>query len=496
MSKNNYKVLSFPSLGVNDEIATIVEWLYEEGNNVQKDDLLCTAETTKSTFDIVSEHDGYLIILKECGFEVKVGEPIALIADKKEEIVIIKKYYTTENKIDKSLTVKITKKAKKIALAHNLNIGELSLSKEGIIREKDILIQINKNKSKLIPEDEISLVGKVNEAFLAKIEKDKKFPTLSSGEKIKQYCENGAHIEDDVEIGFGSIIVSEYMQLKRNSIIGSSCFIKTKSFELGVMSVIGNNANIVTRDVKIGDVFFSGNSITIGGGGAFSSRARLIIGDECLVSSNCILNTGEGIIIGDRVGLSPHVKIYTHNHWQSELDGYHSNFGPIIIEDNVYITGDCLVVPNVTIGKGSTVFSNSTVTSDVEPYTQLSGNPAVVVGKISKNVRQEKKVSIIKRIISLMYEEQQKIDINEANVIYLDSVSSKTQTDASVIITFNVENSYKITKRKIIFNLKNYEIMGKENSLSNEVRNYFRRRGIRFRPIHWRYAGDKGLYND
>ena len=95
-----------------------------------------------------------------------------------------------------------------------------------------------------------------------------------------------------------------------------------------------------------------------------------------------------------------------------------------------------------------------------------------------------------------MYEEEQKVDINETNVIYLDRVNSKTQTDASVIITFNVEKSSKITKRKIIFNLKEYEIMGKENSLSNEVRNYFRRRGIRFRPIHWRYVGDEGLFND
>ena len=495
MSKNNYKILRAPSLGVNDEIATIVEWFYKEGKKVQKDDLLCVAETTKTAFDIISEHEGYLIILKEAEIEVKTGEPVALIADEKKEIEIIKKNYIIENKKNKSANVKITKKAKELALAHNINIDGLHLSKERIICEKDIQEQIKKDKSKLIPKYKISLVGKINKSFLKGIETDEKFPFLQSEEKIKQFRENGAIIEDDVEIGSGSIILSDYIYLKKKSKICSDCYIKSSSFELGEMSVIGNKANIVTRHVKIGDVFFSGNSIIVGGGRAFSSRSKLIVGDECLISSSCTLNTGEGIIIGNRVGLSPNVKLYTHNHWQSELDGYHSNFGPIIIEDNVYITGDCLVVPNVTIEKGSTVFANSTVTSDVKAYTQLSGNPAVVVGKINTNITQNKKISIIKRMLSSMYKEQQRVNINEKNVTYLDSVNSKTNTEASVIITFNVEKKFKPRKGKIVFNLDTYEIRGDQDSLSDEVRNFFRRRGIRFKPIHWRYADDEMFYN-
>ena len=151
MSKNNYKILRAPSLGVNDEIATIVEWFYKEGKKVQKDDLLCVAETTKTAFDIISEHEGYLIILKEAEIEVKTGEPVALIADEKKEIEIIKKNYIIENKKNKSANVKITKKAKELALAHNINIDGLHLSKERIICEKDIQEQIKKDKSKLIP---------------------------------------------------------------------------------------------------------------------------------------------------------------------------------------------------------------------------------------------------------------------------------------------------------------------------------------------------------
>jgi Acetyltransferase (isoleucine patch superfamily) len=267
---------------------------------------------------------------------------------------------------------------------------------------------------------------KIKDDFLTKIKSDQNFKKLSSDEKIEIYIKNGAIIEKGVRIGIESVIVSNYIHLKENSVIGEDTYIQTLSFELGVMSVIGNKMNVVTRHIKIGDVFFSGNSITIGGGGAFSNNAKLIIGDECLVSSHCILNTGEGIIIGNRVGLSPHVKLYTHNHWQNELEGYNSNFGPIIIDDNAYITGDSIIVPNVKIGKGSTVFANSTVTKNIQPYTQVCGNPAVVIGKINTKLDNKKKNIIIKKILENMYNDKQLINIERNNVTYYEWLDQKS----------------------------------------------------------------------
>ena len=495
MSHTNYKKLKLPSLGVNDEIATLTEWFFNEADYVKEDDLICSVETTKVTIDIKSDFNGYLIQLAKESSEVKVGDNLALIADSLDNVITIKKNYFKEQKKNNLPSVQITKKAQDLALEHNIDINELGLSDSGIVREKDIQILIG-NKSKSSSRNDIQLKGQVNKDFLEKIEKDEEFLTLPSEKKVQLYRKNGAIIQDGVEIGSETLIISDYINLKEGAKISSNCYIKTCSFELGVMSILGKNANVVTRHVRIGDVFFSGNSITIGGGGAFSNRAKLIIGDECLVSSHCLLNTGEGIIIGNRVGLSPYVKLYTHNHWQNELEGYHSNFGPIIIEDNVYVTGDCLVVPNITIGKGSTIFANSTVVSNVKPYSQLSGNPAKVIGKIDNDVRQNKKVSIIRKIVSSMYDEEQTIDINKENVTYLDSINKKTATDAQVIMTFNVEKSYDLSDEKVIFNLQTYEITGKQNSLSDEVRNYLRRRGIKFNPIHWRYSVDEGLYND
>ena len=496
MSKKNYKTINLPSLGVNDESATLVEWLFDDGDEVKKDNIIAILETTKATLDISSESDGYIIKLKKVGNTVTINDPIGLIIENKDELESIKKnYFEKELKI-KTDAVKITKKAQDLADAYKIKISELEFLSKKVIREKDIQAQININKLKSNSVEEFSMMGKVDEDFLFQIGKDTEFPSLSSDDKIKKYRENGAVIEDGVEIGHESIILSEYIHLKKDSRIGLKCYIKASTFELGVMSVLGNNANVVTRHIKIGDVFFSGDSVTIGGGGCYSIKARLIIGNECLVSSNCILNTGEGIIIGNRVGFSPHVKLYTHSHWQNELEGYNSNFGPIIIDDNVYITGDSLIVPNVRIGEGSTIFANSTVTQNVEPYTQLSGNPAVIIRKINKNVDIRRKKSLIIKIVESMYQENQIVDINEKNVVYFNRIDNETKIETKVLITLLVGENFKLPKKTVVFDLNKYEIKGDQNALTDEVRNFFRRRGIRFKPIHWRYSADKGLYND
>jgi len=496
MSNENWNVVKIESLGVNDQTATVIEWFFSDNEKVKNGDLLAVVETTKTAFDILSNKDGYLIILKHEQSSVTVGEPVAVIVNEKKKVDLIKSQFEQPSEDSRKPCLRMTKKA--AALVAQFDIGTQALENIGknIIREKDIENLIKNNDSIENYDTDISLIGKINESFLAQIEMDDSFRLLPSAKKIEMYRENGAIIEDGVEFGDNSIILSNHITLRKQTVIGADSFIKAFNFKMGIMSVIGRNANIITRHVKIGDVFFSGNSITIGGGGAYSDRAKLVVGDECLVSSGCFLNTGEGIIIGNRVGLSPNVKLYTHSHWQSELDGYTSNFGPIIVHDNVYITGDCLIVPNVTIGKGATIFGNSTVVNDVEPYTQLSGNPALVVNRVERNISQEKKIRVIRKIISSMYKEKQIENINRENVIYVDRVTKTFSSGASVLITLNVSDDYKLPAGKTLFNLQTFEITGTQNSLSDEVRNYFRKRGVRFKPIHWRYMGDEGLWND
>jgi putative colanic acid biosynthesis acetyltransferase WcaF len=54
---------------------------------------------------------------------------------------------------------------------------------------------------------------------------------------------------------------------------------------------------------------------------------------------------------------------------------------PITVQSDVWIAAEAFVTPGVTIGRGSVVGARAFVRSDVQPWTIVSGNPAVVVAQ-------------------------------------------------------------------------------------------------------------------
>lgn len=64
------------------EEGRIVEWLKNEGDHVEKDEVLVVIEGEKTTFELPSPHRGKLLkILKNKDETVKVGETIAIIEE-------------------------------------------------------------------------------------------------------------------------------------------------------------------------------------------------------------------------------------------------------------------------------------------------------------------------------------------------------------------------------------------------------------------------------
>jgi maltose O-acetyltransferase len=51
----------------------------------------------------------------------------------------------------------------------------------------------------------------------------------------------------------------------------------------------------------------------------------------------------------------------------------------VIIEDNVWIGARVIILPGVTIGKGSTIGAGAVVSKNIPPYSVAVGNPARVV---------------------------------------------------------------------------------------------------------------------
>ena len=118
------------------------------------------------------------------------------------------------------------------------------------------------------------------------------------------------------------------------------------------------------------------------------SPKLVFIGDNCFFNHNTILNGGKEkakLIIGNNVQTGPNVSIYAYNHHFSSVEmsimsqGY-DDFN-VIIEDDVWIGAHSVVLPGVTIGRGSVIGAGSVVTKNIPQYSIAVGNPARVIKK-------------------------------------------------------------------------------------------------------------------
>jgi acetyltransferase-like isoleucine patch superfamily enzyme len=106
------------------------------------------------------------------------------------------------------------------------------------------------------------------------------------------------------------------------------------------------------------------------------SPEQLELGDRVDIGEFTHIRANGGVRIGDRVLIAAHVTITSREHpvelprWSVTKDA------PIVIEDDVWIGAGAIVLPGVTIGRGSVVAAGAVVTADVPPFTVVGGVPA------------------------------------------------------------------------------------------------------------------------
>lgn len=85
------------------------------------------------------------------------------------------------------------------------------------------------------------------------------------------------------------------------------------------------------------------------------------------------------VTIGNGVRIGRNVSIRDWNGPHVIINDTYKNHAPVHVEDNVWLCTGCTIMPGVTIGKGSVVAANATVTKDVPPYSLVGGSPAKVL---------------------------------------------------------------------------------------------------------------------
>lgn len=105
---------------------------------------------------------------------------------------------------------------------------------------------------------------------------------------------------------------------------------------------------------------------------------RLTIGQGAANVGLTIMCAKE-VTIGNGVRIGRNVSIRDWNGSHVIINDHYRNHAPVRIEDHVWLCTGCTIMPGVTVGEGSVVAANATVTKDVPPHSLVGGSPAKVI---------------------------------------------------------------------------------------------------------------------
>lgn len=144
---------------------------------------------------------------------------------------------------------------------------------------------------------------------------------------------------------------------------------------------IGNNTTIGKNvELTAWDKYNAYNSIQ-------TFNPEIVIGNGTCIRDYSHITAINSIKIGNGVLTGLGVLITDNAHGTStpnladippSLRPLHSN-GAVVIEDNVWIGSYAMIMPGVTIGKGSIIAAGSVVTHNVPEYSVAAGVPATVI---------------------------------------------------------------------------------------------------------------------
>lgn len=108
------------------------------------------------------------------------------------------------------------------------------------------------------------------------------------------------------------------------------------------------------------------------------------IGENFYSNVNCVILDEAAVRFGNNVFVGPNCAFYTAGHpLDAGLRGSGLEFArPITVGNDVWIGGNVVVLPGVTIGDGCVIGAGSVVTRDIPAACLAFGNPCRIIRKL------------------------------------------------------------------------------------------------------------------
>jgi acetyltransferase-like isoleucine patch superfamily enzyme len=168
---------------------------------------------------------------------------------------------------------------------------------------------------------------------------------------------------------------------QKNRVQVTDLYGKPVSLSVGIGSYI--DPEVI---VDLPDKIHIGNNTIIRKGVVLRSETgEIFVGDNCVINHYTVFHAKGGIYIGDWTVIAPQCGFYAQNHSFDQFDI------PITLQPNIgkgiYLMGDnwigshSVLCDDVTLGKGTVIGANSTVTRSLPMAVIAVGSPA----KVTKN---------------------------------------------------------------------------------------------------------------
>lgn len=299
----------------------------------------------------------------------------------------------------------------------------------------------------------------------------------------------GNTIGSNVRIRFGTYISANRIVIEDGARIGPFSVIKGKDLKIGKNTLIKSLSLVSACDINIANNVQIAPLVIINGDK--THRSKFLIGSHSRIFPFCWIDTGEGVTIGNHVGIGGHTLIFTHGVWSNYLDGGPVTYEPVVIEDEVWLPWRVFVMPGVTIGKKTIVGANSVITKSTPENCLVAGSPAKLIKEnfIVKPSIQTQHVMLQKIFNEFVLQmNSDLIRYNEDKVILKNgfiSADLKDLKENNIIFIIETDDEIEINFRSkfkgfnVIYHPKKIALIDEKNKDAINFIKFLRKYGIR-----------------